>query len=75
MTTKHEIGFGPRLISAPTGRLRTAVLVKPSIAIENGTSLIGEPGAFYSRALEQHGVLRGTLEYFGVEVIEVRVSR
>lgn len=71
MTTKHEIGFGPRLISAPTGRLRTAVLVKPSIAIESGTSLIGEPGAIYSRALEQHGVLRGTLEYFGVEVIEV----
>jgi dimethylargininase len=71
MTSKHGIGFGPRLIAAPTGRLRTAVLVKPSVAIEGGTALIGEPGAVYARALEQHGVLRATLEYAGVEVIEI----
>jgi dimethylargininase len=71
MTTKREVGFGPRLIATPTGRLHTALLVKPSIAIESGTSLIGEPGAFYSRALEQHAALRSTLEYFGVDVIEV----
>jgi len=71
MSARHAVGFGPRLVATPTGRLQTAVLVRPSLAIEKAAPIIGEPGAVYSRALEQHGVLCRTLQYFGVEVIEV----
>jgi dimethylargininase len=67
MKTHGGLSFAPQLVTAPTGRLRAAVLVKPSAAIENASPLIGEPAAIYARALEQHGVLRKTLEYFGVE--------
>ena len=66
MTT---IDFGPRLIGTPTGRLRAAVLVKPTASLEHATPLPGEPGAVYARALEQHEILRKTLAYFGVETI------
>jgi dimethylargininase len=74
MTTHHGLSFGPQLVRTPTGRLRAALLVKPGANIEDATPLIGEPGAIYARALEQHGVLRKTLEYFGVEttVLEPR---
>jgi dimethylargininase len=74
MTAHRSVGFGHRLVATPTGRLRAALLVQPSRAIENAEPSIGEPGAIYSRALEQHNVLRKTLEYFGVEttVIEPR---
>src|SRR5580700_487084 len=61
------LSFAPQLVTVPTGRLRAAVLVRPGATIENASPLIGEPGAIYARALEQHGVLRRTLEYFGVE--------
>jgi dimethylargininase len=61
------LSFAPQLVTVPTGRLRAAVLVRPGATIENASPLIGEPGAIYARALEQHGVLRKTLEYFGVE--------
>ena len=64
----HATSFGPRLVATATGQLRAALLVRPSIAIESAAPLIGEPGAIYERALEQHAVLRKTLEYFGVEV-------
>ncbi|MBV9699238.1 MAG: hypothetical protein JO078_03835 [Candidatus Eremiobacteraeota bacterium] len=66
--------FGPRLIGTPTGRLDAAVLVKPSARIADGKALIGEPAPIYSRALEQHDVLRKRLEYFGVkvEIVEAR---
>ena len=74
MTAQRSVDFGPRLVASATGRLRAAVLVRPSRAIENAATLIGEPGAIYDRALEQHDVLCKTLEYFGVEttVIEPR---
>jgi dimethylargininase len=74
MTAHYSIGFGPRLAATPTGRLSAALLVRPSPAIERAVPLIGEPGAIYERALEQHSVLRKTLEYFGVEttVVESR---
>jgi dimethylargininase len=71
MTTDRALGFGPRLVVTPTGRLCAAVLVKPVVEIENAKPLIGEPGAVYARALEQHTVLCNTLEYFGVETIIV----
>ena len=69
MATKHAIHFGPRLIGTPTGTLRAAVLVRPASAIERGRRMPGEPAAVYARALEQHEILRKTLEYFGVETI------
>jgi dimethylargininase len=70
MTERH-VAFGPRLVASPTGRLLAALLVRPSPNIENATPLLGEPGTVYGRALEQHGVLCATLEYFGVETIPV----
>ncbi len=70
MTTK-DVHFGPRLIGSPTGKLRAAALVRPTAAIERAMPLHGEPGAVYSRALEQHDILRKTLEYFGVETIAI----
>ncbi len=70
MTTK-DVHFGPRLIGSPTGKLRAAAIVRPTPAIERAMPLLGEPGAVYSRALEQHDILRKTLEYFGVETIAV----
>lgn len=69
MTTHHALGFGPRLIASPTGRLRAAILVKPAGAIERGKVLPGDPGVVYVRAFEQHAVLCETLEYFGIEAI------
>ncbi len=72
--TTHRLGFGPRLVTTPTGRLNAAVLIRPSPRIEEGKPLIGEPAPIYARALEQHDVLRKRLEYFGVktDVIEPR---
>lgn len=67
----HPIHFGPRLVGTPTGKLRAALLVRPTAAIESARPLHGEPGAVYARALEQHDILRKTLEYFGVEAIVV----
>jgi dimethylargininase len=71
MSTHREVAYGPRLLATPTGHLRRALFVKPSRAIERATPLIGEPGALYERAVEQHGVLRKTLEYFGCETTAV----
>jgi N-dimethylarginine dimethylaminohydrolase len=74
MTAHPGVHFGPRLVCSPTGPLRSALLVRPSRAIERAVPLNGEPGAIYERALEQHEVLRKTLEYFGVAttVVEPR---
>jgi dimethylargininase len=66
---KHSVHFGPRLVGSPTGRLRAALLVEPNPSIERAKTLPAEPGAVHARALEQHAVLRRTLEYFGVETI------
>jgi dimethylargininase len=71
MTASHGVSYGPRLIATPTGPLRRALFVRPSRAIERAVPLIGEPGAVYERAVEQHGVLRKTLEYFGVETTAI----
>lgn len=71
MTAHRGVQYGPRLIASPTGRLRSALFVRPSRAIERAVPLIGEPGAVYERALEQHDVLRKTLEYFGVETMAI----
>lgn len=68
MTTHRTLSYGPRLVATPTGRLLAVVLVRPTRAIENARPLPGEPGSVYARTLEQHDVLRKTLEYFGVEV-------
>jgi dimethylargininase len=67
--TTHAIHFGPRLVGTPTGKLRAALLVRPTIAIEAAQPIAGEPGAVYSRALEQHEILRKTLAFFGVETM------
>jgi dimethylargininase len=69
MTTKDAIHFGPRLVGTPTGKLRTAVLIRPNASIERAIALPGEPGAVYARTLDQHEILRKTLAYFGVETI------
>ncbi|GAC1503303.1 MAG: dimethylarginine dimethylaminohydrolase family protein [Vulcanimicrobiaceae bacterium] len=63
-----QTGYGPRLVAHPTGTLRAALLIRPNPRMEGLKSIAGEPGAVYSRALEQHGVLTGLLKYFGVEV-------
>jgi dimethylargininase len=68
MSAHQSITFGPRLVASPTGRLRAAVLVQPSPSIETAAPIAGEPGAIYPRALEQHNVLRATLESFGVAI-------
>src|SRR5580698_5436379 len=67
--TTHAIHFGPRLVGTPTGKLRAALLVRPTVSIEAAQPIAGEPGAVYSRALEQHEILRKTLAFFGVETI------
>ncbi|HLX25929.1 MAG TPA: hypothetical protein VKR05_02990 [Candidatus Cybelea sp.] len=67
--TKAAPHFGPRLVGSPTGTLRAAVLVKPTWSIERAVPLPGEPGPVFQWALEQHAILRKTLEYFGVETI------
>jgi N-dimethylarginine dimethylaminohydrolase len=74
MTVHGSVSFGPRLVVTATGRLRAALLVRPSRSIEKASPLWGEPGAVYDRALEQHEILRKTLEYFGVAttVVEAR---
>ncbi|MBV9719820.1 MAG: hypothetical protein JOZ77_10905 [Candidatus Eremiobacteraeota bacterium] len=72
MTARNDVQYGPRLVTTATGRLRSALLTRPSAAIERAEPLIGEPGAIYSRALEQLDVLRKTLEYFGVETTVVQ---
>ncbi|MBV8244290.1 MAG: hypothetical protein JOZ38_00060 [Candidatus Eremiobacteraeota bacterium] len=63
--------LGPRLIAAPGGTLRAALVVPPTPAIEALAPLPGEPGAIFGRALEQHQILVKTLQYFGVEVAVV----
>ena len=74
MTAHREVAYGPRLIATPTGHLRRALFVRPSRAIEQATPLIGEPGAIYERAVEQHDVLRKRLEYFGAETTAIDAS-
>lgn len=71
MSAHGHIAFGPRLVASPTGLLRAALLVRPSQGIERGVPLIGEPGAIYTRARDQHEVLRKLLKYYGVETVLV----
>lgn len=71
MTSVTSPHFGPRLVAHATGVLRSALLVRPSAAIERATPVYGEPGAMYARALDQHEVLAKTLRFFGVEVVIV----
>jgi dimethylargininase len=71
MTVHHELRFGPRLVTTATGQLRAALMIAPSPRIETAAPLIGEPGAIYARALEQHAMLRKRLEYFGVDTTVV----
>jgi dimethylargininase len=65
---RHAVNYGPRLVATATGRLEAAVLVRPTRAIERAAPIAGEPGAIYTRALEQHGVLCEALKYHGVAV-------
>ncbi len=69
--TTAEVHFGPRLIAHPSGKLRGALTLKPSPAIERAKPLPGEPGAVYERALEQHAGLVRLLRYFGVETVTI----
>lgn len=71
MTTLSSPHYGPRLVAHPTGILRSALLVRPSAAIERATPLYGEPGAIYARARDQHDVLVKTLRFFGVDAVVV----
>jgi dimethylargininase len=68
-SANHAIHFGPRLIGTPTGKLRAAVLVKPSPAVERAKPLPGDPGSVYQWAADQHAILCKTLQYFGVETV------
>jgi dimethylargininase len=72
--TTHAPAFGPRLVSSPTGALRSALLVKPARSIERAKPMPGEPGAVYDWALEQHDTLRRTLEFFGAKTIVLEPS-
>jgi len=67
----RPIAFGPRLAASGTGTLLSALLMRPSRAIESATPLPGEPGAVYAWALEQHATLCKTLQYFGVEATAI----
>lgn len=69
MTSVTSPHFGPRLVAHATGVLRSALLARPSAAIDRATPVYGEPGAIYARALEQHDVLVKTLRFFGVETV------
>jgi dimethylargininase len=71
MTARGGIQTGPELVVSATGTLRTALLTRPSPAIERASSLAGEPGPIYARVLEQQAILQSTLEYFGVETIVI----
>lgn len=66
--THAAVEYGPRLVGTPTGTLRSAVLVRPSQRIELATPRDGEPGAVFTRAVEQHEVLGRTLRSLGVDV-------
>ncbi|HUY40624.1 MAG TPA: hypothetical protein VMV82_03560 [Candidatus Dormibacteraeota bacterium] len=66
--TQCAVAYGPRLIVAPTATMRSALVVRPTLAIERGKPLNGEPGAILARAVEQHAVLVRTLRYFDVDV-------
>ncbi len=70
MTTKDAIHFGPRLVGiANRNAARRGARSSDRRASRTRRTLPGEPGAVYSRALEQHEILRKTLEYFGVETV------
>ena len=66
--TKAPVHYGPRLNARPTGALRGALLVAPSIAIEDAKPLQGEPNAVHSRALAQLDILAKTLRFIGADV-------
>lgn len=69
MSLQGTVYAGSGLIGTPTGRLESAVLLRPNASIERATAIAGEPGTIYDRALEQHAVLCATMEFFGVETI------
>lgn len=66
--TETHVHYGPRLNAHPTGALRRALLVAPTVAIEDARPLAGEPNAVVSRALAQLDVFAKTLRFFGVDV-------
>jgi dimethylargininase len=66
--TETQVHYGPRLNARPTGSLRRALLVAPTVAIEDARPLQGEPNAVLSRALSQLDVLAKTLRFFGADV-------
>lgn len=63
----QTVGYGPRLAAHPTGALRAALLIAPSLAIENARPLAGEFNAIFPRARAQQEILSKTLRYFGCE--------
>jgi len=66
--TETQAHYGPRLNARPTGSLRRALLVAPTVAVEDARPLQGEPNAVLSRALSQLDVLAKTLRFFAVDV-------
>ncbi|GAC1391434.1 MAG: hypothetical protein NVSMB31_08850 [Vulcanimicrobiaceae bacterium] len=69
-----SVKFGPRLVGHPTGTLRAALVIRPNSALESLQPLLGESGAIFKRAFEQHGILVNMLKYFGVDVTVVEPS-
>lgn len=73
--TDTQVHYGPRLNARPTGSLRRALLVAPTVAIEDARPLQGEPNAVLSRALMQLDVLAKTLRFFGTDVTVVSAQQ
>jgi N-dimethylarginine dimethylaminohydrolase len=66
--TQTQVQYGPRLAARPTGALRRALLVAPTVDIEDAPPLYGEPNAVYARALSELDIMAKTLRYIGAEV-------
>jgi dimethylargininase len=61
--------FQPPFVRADTGRLRAALLVKPSPALASQRPQQGESNAIAERAAEQHALLAARLAAAGVSLV------
>ena len=57
-------------VASGVGALRAAILVAPAPSIEQQIPVHGEAGAIFERAVAQFDVLKATLNYFGVRIVE-----
>ncbi len=72
---KDSLVYSPRLIASSTARLRAALLIRPTAALERLTPLPAEPSPIFTRALQQHLILERTLRYFRVETTVIDAGR